>query len=203
MSSKKHLAVALTVALVTALLLTMVSFASVDGVGGGFSLWNLLDGLGGFFRDTINAIGGFFANMISALKNAANALLDAITKVISAISNAISWLLSGLKTLFIPSKESFSNFRDDILTTYDKKFGSVFSALDYLDTRFKGLEANDKYLEPFNITFPKGSFLSGLTVNLIENTMPVFSFIRVCMTGLCCLVTALICYRKVIAMVNK
>lgn len=185
MSRRKRLAAVLVLALVVSLSLTLFASASSDSVGGGFSLWNLLDGLGGFFRDLINSIGGFFKGLLTA------------------IGNAISFLLSGLKFLLIPSKESFSNFRDEILTTFDKKFGSVFSALNYLDARFQNLEAYSGLRNIFKITFPKGSFLYGVSINLIGDSIDFLIFIRVCLTGLCCLVTALICYHKVIAMTSK
>lgn len=203
MSRGKRLAAVVAVMLIISCVLTMNVFASVDGVGGGFSLWNLLDGIGGFFRDLINAVGGFFEDVILALKYLGNAILDGFVKIVKAIGNAIGYLLSGIKWLFVPSKESFSNFRDDILTRFDKKFGSVFSALNYLNTRFGSLEAKSDLYDTFKITFPKESFLYGLSINLLSSPLPVLMFYKFCLTGLCCLVTALMCCQKVIAMVKQ
>jgi hypothetical protein len=203
MSRRKRLAVVVIVAVAVSLALTVTAFASTDGIGSGFSLWNLLDGLGGFFRDLINSIGRFIANIISAIKNGFNAALDAMAKIIKAIGNAINSLLSGIKWLFVPSKESFSKFRDDILSSFDKKFGSVFSALNYLNTRFKNLSAKSDLPEIFKITFPKSSFLYGVSINLLSSPLPVLQFIRICMTGFCCLITAISCYHMVIGMVEK
>lgn len=203
MSGKKRLAVVIVVVFIVFLALTLSVFAAADSVGGGFSLWNLLDGLGGFFRDLINSIGGFFVNLISALKNAANFIVDAVLSVVKAIGNAIGFLLSGLKALFIPSKESFSKFRDDILTRYDDKFGSVFSALNYLKIRFGMLTAKSGLTESFKIIFPRGSFLYGISIDLLASPYDVIMFIRGCLTGFYCLSTGLICYHKVIAMTSK
>lgn len=185
MSGKHRLAVVIVVALVVSLALTLSVFAASDSVGGGFSLWNLLDGLGGFFRDLINAIGGL------------------ISSIISALGKAISFLLSGLKALFIPSKESFSNFRDEILTRFDDKFGSVFSSLNYLSTRFGTLTAKSGLTESFKITFPRNSFLYGLSIDFLASPYDVIMFIRFCFTGFYCLSTAFIIYNKVNAMADK
>lgn len=203
MSGRKRLVVVSSVVLVAACILSVTAFAAVPGsVSTGFDLWDLLDGLGGFFRDLINYIGRFIANVISAIKNATNAVLNAISKIIKAIGEGISYILSGLKYLFIPSKESFTSFRDDILTRFDKKFGSVFSALSYLNNRFRGLGAKRDLRETFKVTFPDNSFLRGLSIDFLSVAAPVLAFFRFCITGFVCLETALMCYNKAISMVN-
>lgn len=203
MSGRKRLAVIFAVMLIVSVALTMNVFAAGEDDTGFFSLWDLLSGIGGMFRDLINYIGQFIANIISAIKNGVNALIGAVQKVIAAIGSAVNYLLNALKYLFIPSKEFLSNFRDDILAKFDKKFGSVFSALNYLKERFKGLSAKKDLRDIFKVSYPPGTFMYGISIDFLAYASPVLEFFRFCVTGFLCYWTAMTCYNKVIGMVNK
>ena len=150
----------------------------------GFFLWDLLDGIAGITRSFINAVGRFFLSLFQIIGEAVNAILN------------------GLKWLFIPSRQSFATFRDDILQSFDKKFGSVFSALNYLNMRFSDLRARNMQNE-FVSVFPQGSFLYGMKINFLAGGMGILGWARFVITGTICLVTFLICFHKVTSMVEK
>ena len=185
MNHAKRLVILISVMLVVVSVLTMSVAASVGtNSNSGFFLWDLLDGIASFFRNTINAIGRFF------------------TSLFQVIGEGINALLRGLQRLFIPSRESFASFRDDILQTFDKKFGSVFSALNYLNMRFSDLRARNMRNE-FVVTFPRESFFHGMRIDFLAGGMGVLGWARFVITGLVCLVTFLICLHKVTSMAKS
>ena len=186
MNRAKRLVVFFAVMLVVSSLLILPASASTLSISSnnGFFLWDLLDGIAGFFRDGINAIGRFFSSLFQVIGQGINAILD------------------GIKFLFIPSRESFTRFRDDILQTFDKKFGSFFSAINYLNTRFADLRAKNMQGE-FNVTFPKESFLHGMTIDFFAGGMGILGWARMVLTGVICLITFLMCYHKVTSMIKS
>ena len=169
---------AVVVIIIAALVLcmTVTAFAASD-FDSGFFLWDLLDGIGGFFLDVINFIGGF-------------------------IKSAVDMLLSGLKFLFIPSKEFMANFRDDILNRFDDKFGSALSAINYLNGRFGGLKAKSGFGSEFVVIWPRGTFMQGMSIDFLAFIMPALGFIRLVSTGGICYMTAMTIYNKVHDMIN-
>ena len=150
----------------------------------GFFLWDLLDGIAGIGRSIVNTVGRFFTSLFQVIGNVVNAILD------------------GLKWLFIPSRQSFTSFRDDILQSFDKKFGSVFSALNYLNTRFSDLRSKNMRNE-FIAEFPQESFLYGMKIDVLAGGMGLLGWARFVITGVICLVTFLTCLHKVTSMVEK
>ncbi len=159
----------ITIAFVLMLTLSVTAFAS----SGNDDTFNILDGIGGFFRDMINGIG-----------------------------EGISYLLDGIKRLFVPEKETFSKFRDNILNKFDEKFGSLFSAVKYLQERFSDLRGKSGMDEVFKIVFPRSSFMSGSTLNLLPFMAPVLAFVKLVATGGLCLFTFLTFYHRILDMIN-
>lgn len=119
------------------------------------------------------------------------------------VDGIVSGLIEGLKDLFIPDADYFEDFREDIQNRFDKKTAGVTNAIGYLRERFSELKSYKDLNGIFTVIWPKNSFLSGIRANFLSLGAPILSFVRDCTTGLVAVLTAILCYRKVITLVNR
>lgn len=185
---KQKIMIFITVALISAMLLSVPAFAATDTGWSSDNQYGFLD-----------SIASFFMGLLKGILSGLSSLLDGIGIF---IANAVKHILDGLKALFIPSPDAFTNFQNDISVRFEAKFGPVTAAFDYLGGRFKNLREYNDLPGVFKVTFPKNSILYGMSVNFLSVAAPVLAFIRLAMTGFCGLMTGLICYNKVIKMIN-
>jgi|GEM_PF-2423360 len=169
----KRRAVALVaLVLVVCQLLTLGVYA-VDGDGWG--LWDILDGIGDFFRDLFDVI-----------------------------ANAVKALLDGLKYLFIPRADYFTRLWQRIHGRFSEKFGFIASLILDLGERFGRMKAYQGGVEQlFVLRFPAGHLLGSASVNLLDGAFGVIEMIRGALSGSVVVITTLICYKKVIGMINS
>lgn len=133
---------------------------------------------------------------VSAASDDSNIILD-------AIGGFFTGLLDGLKSLFIPSKAYLQMFREDIAQRFDAKFSGISASIHYLRDRFGNLRGYRDLEGIFQVEFPQNSILHGISVDFLTSALPVWSFIRFCVTCFVALLTAMLCYRKIIALVNR
>lgn len=194
----------IAVILITALLLTMLpltAFAANDD-GSGFNLFDILDGIGGFFRDIGNNLSDGFNKTVTAIKTGISYIADGIGKIISSIGNAVAALLDGLKRLFVPSKDYFPRAQEQLQNAINKKLGGILSLIGYIKTRFSNLSAAPNSSSMFVIEFPNGHMFAGTKIDLlmrIRNIIPLFRFL---LSGLMVIATTVFSYRRVKSMIN-
>ena len=111
-------------------------------------------------------------------------------------------LESVLESLFIPDADFMTDMVEDIQSRFDKKFAGVASAVSYLRERFSDLHGYYDSEGIFKVTFPPGSFLYGISMNLLTPGKAVLAWVRFCITGFIVLFTVIVCYRKVIGLVK-
>ena len=93
------------------------------------------------------------------------------------------FLLSGLETLFVPLDDFIKDWHESISHRFDDKFGGVRGGLGYLSERFQSLREYRNLDNIFTVAFPRGSFLYGIRINLLEPAKGVLVWVRFCMTG--------------------
>ncbi|HBR02306.1 MAG TPA: hypothetical protein DD738_06825 [Ruminiclostridium sp.] len=113
------------------------------------------------------------------------------------------FLLSGLEALFIPRDDFMENWHEDISQRFDDKFGGVRGGLGYLSERFQSLREYRGVDNIFTVAFPRGSFLYGIRMNLLEPAKDVLGWIRFCMTGVSVIATAVFSFHRVRKMMAK
>lgn len=184
---KKIIAIAAVIVLLLPLL-SLTAFAAVDNDATG---WDVLDGIGNFFRDlraqiksSLSTIGDFFGNLITA------------------ISNAVESLLNGIVRLFVPHKNYFSSVNASLRSALAIKFGGFNYLTNYLGNGFSKLSAKHDIDKLLTVTFPRGHILNGMSFNLLSY-IPYFATVaRPALSGFVMLITVLFCYSRIKEMIN-
>ena len=134
-------------------------------------------------------MSGFFGDLFRVIRDVASWIIDGVLDV--------------LKLLFVPGQEFFTNMISEIQTRFDAKFGGLLDTGAYLNSRFSGVRAYSGMDGLFTVTFPRESFLYGISANLIEPAADILFWMRLCMTGIFVLLTAIACYRLVIRLIQN
>ena len=81
---------------------------------------NIANAIGGFFSALGDRISGFFSNLINSMSNF---FIELGNKVVQLGSTIINGIIDGLKSLFIPEDDYFTNWLNNFRTLLNNKLG--------------------------------------------------------------------------------
>ena len=119
-----------------------------------------------------------------------NFLLGGIWSIVEAVLNFFIWL-------FIPSEGFLLSWQQEISGRFNERMGNIIQALGYIGSRFSNLQGYSNLDRYFEVDFPAGTFLHGMRVNLLTPARGFLGWLRMALTGVVVLLTALGVYSRV------
>lgn len=120
---------------------------------------NIANSIGGFFTALGDKIGGFFTNLINSMSNFFS---DLGNRIGTFFDNLLTGILDGLKALFIPSDDYFTNWIDDFTTAFKNKLGFLTYPFDlFADVinRFSNLSDSSGIIHIPEVKVPNFDFV--------------------------------------------
>ncbi len=128
---------------------------------------NIMSNLLGVFQNVYDAIinlpgliasnlKAFFDSIVSAVNNMKSAITNAINEIRQWLDELLSGILDGLKSLFIPEEEFFSNYFNDLHDFFSEKLGILIYPFDLfinLMNRFNSLQKGECVIQIPEIKF--------------------------------------------------
>lgn len=125
--------------------------------------------------------------------------------LLSWISDFWTIFINTLKSLFIPSPDFLSDFVDDIKTAFESKLGGLSNLVSSVSNMFDSLK-NVSGSTVLTITIPDNQFYhgyKGLTVDVFSFFGSLLSFIRGVFNSILVILTIVVCYRRLINIVER
>lgn len=120
---------------------------------------NIANAIGGFFSALGDRISGFFSNLINSMSNFFSELGNKVVQLGSTIINGI---IDGLKSLFIPEDDYFTNWLNNFRTLLNNKLGFLtypFELFANVINRFLNLNDGTGLIHIPEIKVPNFDFI--------------------------------------------
>ena len=120
---------------------------------------NIANAIGGFFSALGDRISGFFSNLINSMSNFFSELGNKVVQLGSTIINGI---IDGLKSLFIPEDDYFTNWLNNFRTLLNNKLGFLtypFELFANVINRFLNLNDGTDLIHIPEIKVPNFDFV--------------------------------------------
>lgn len=111
-------------------------------------------------------------------------------------------LLDGIKDLFLPSEDYLQNWFDEIRDAASEKFGAIFDLYEILKEAAAAIQQETGEDKTFIWSIGANKMYPGspaVTVDIFQTAVPYFSKIRGWFTVILVILTAVICYRRIVS----
>lgn len=118
------------------------------------------------------------------------------------LGNLLDGIKNILKDFFLPSDDYLSGWYDEIRDASSEKFGAIFELYEILREAGSSLEASGGGSSSFIWSIPANKMFEGspaISVDVFETAVPYFSKLKGWFTVIIVITTAIICYRRIVA----
>ena len=118
------------------------------------------------------------------------------------LGNLLDGIKNILKDFFLPSDDYLSGWYDEIRDASSEKFGAIFDLYEILREAGSSLESSSGGSSSFIWSIPANKMFEGspaISVDIFKTAVPYFSKLKGWFTVIIVISTAIICYRRIVA----
>ena len=186
-----------------ALIIIIMPVFSITGfASSGVSEGTFIDGLSDFGSNMLDGIIGFVSPIIDSIGEGVDAVGNFFVGIGQAIANGVSYLLDGIKALFVPKENFFSEQFQRIHDIWSNRFGGLIATADYLKGLFNNLTKSRQTSGLFTLNFNESTSIGTRSIDLLQHVRFALPLVRGALSGFITFLTVSICYKQVKELIN-